>query len=322
MNCKNVLILGAGVSGLTTALKLLQAGHKVTIWSKEGDGDFAHSSINAYAFWLPVRADSDPRVERWANETFDELARLSQYAGTGVIMRQIFELKVIREEPWYGPKLPCFRHAHAGEITEQYVDAHVLDKAPVIDPVQYMPWLRGQVLAAGGQFASNEVQSLSGCPSGFELIVNCTALGSRQLAGDSQLYPARLQVVKIKHNGFDKVVFDSEGPNKLCCVVPHKNYIKIGAVYEERVESMDVCGDVTRGILARCAQMIPGFKAGESDILSVTRCLRPKRALTRVEQEHLPDGRLVIHNYGHNGTGYIVSWGLAAEICACVNALP
>src|SRR5262245_57491071 len=132
MPSKNVLILGAGVSGLTTALKLLKDGHKVTIWSKDADGEHPATSFNAYAFWLPVKADPDSRVERWANETFAEFAQLAQVAGTGVVMRQIFELKISQEEPWYGQKLPCFRHALPGEITSEYKDAHVLDKAPVI----------------------------------------------------------------------------------------------------------------------------------------------------------------------------------------------
>jgi D-amino-acid oxidase len=321
MSSKNLLVIGAGVSGLTTALKLLQAGHKVTIYSKDADGEFPPTSLNAYAFWLPVKADADPRVERWSNETFAEFAKLSGVAGAGITMKKIFELKVTREEPWYGQRLACFRHALPGEITQQYTDAHVLDSAPVIDPVLYLPWLRAQVVAAGGSFVQRELASLADCPSEYEAIINCTALGARQLVGDQDLYPARLQVLKIKHNGFDKVVFDSEGPNKLCCVVPQGDYIKVGAVYEERVESMDVDEEVTKGILQRCAQMIPGFKADRADVLDVTRCLRPKRALTRVEKEQLGDGRWVIHNYGHNGTGYIVSYGVAMEIAGLCASL-
>ena len=279
------------------------------------------TSLNAYAFWLPVKADADPRVERWANETFAEFARLAQLPETGVTMRQIFELKITQEEPWYAQKLPCFRHAQSGEVTSEYKDAHVLDKAPVIDPVVYLPWLRQQVIAAGAIFVQKEVASLADCPAEFPVVVNCTALGARQLVGDQELYPARLQVVKIKSNGFDKVVFDSEGPNKLCCIVPQGDYIKVGAVYDERDENMAVDDEVTKGILERCKRVVPGFKAEQSDVLSVTRCLRPKRALTRVELEKQADGRCVVHNYGHNGTGYIVSFGVADEIAGYVNSL-
>ncbi len=314
MSNKNILVLGAGVSGLTTALKLLESGHKVTIWSKDPAGESPATSFNAYAFWLPVKSDQDLRVERWANETYAAFEQLARNTSSGVVMRKVFELKVSQEEPWYGQKLPFFRHAAPNEVTNQYKDAHILDSAPVIDPVVYLPWLRSKVAAYGAIFAQKEVSSLSECPAEFELIVNCTALGARQLLGDQELYPARLQVLKLKHNGFDQVVFDSEGPNKLCCVVPQSDYIKVGAVYDERNESMEVDDEVTAGILDRVTKMIPGFKADPQDVLSVTRCLRPKRAATRVEPEKLADGRWVVHNYGHNDTGYIISFGVAAEV--------
>src|SRR5438105_3988449 len=101
---KKVLVLGSGISGLTTAYKLMQAGHAVTIWSKETD-DFPPTSVNAYAFWLPVRSDVDPRVERWANETYATFQRLSESHDTGVVMRRVFEMKMSVEEPWYASKL-------------------------------------------------------------------------------------------------------------------------------------------------------------------------------------------------------------------------
>jgi D-amino-acid oxidase len=321
MNSKNVLILGAGVSGLTTALKLLQAAHKVTIWSKEPDGDFPSTSSNAYAMWVPVKIDSDPRVERWADESFSEFEKLSHSPSTGVAMKEIFVLRQTHEEPWYAKKLACFRHARAEEISADYKDAHVLDAAPVIDPPVYLSWLRKEVLAAGGSFVQRTVENFSDCPSEYSAIINCTGLGARQLVGDKELHPERVQVVKIKSNGFDKVVIDDEGPNKRACIVPHDDYIKLGAVFDGEKESLEVDDTLTKDILERCSRMVPGFKAELADVLSVARALRPERALTRVEVEKLADGRSVVHNYGHDGMGYILSHGIAAEIVGYLNAL-
>ena len=72
MTKRNILVIGAGISGLTAALKLLQAGHKVTIYSKEAAGVHPHTSFNAYAIWVPVRVDSDTRIEPWTDDSFDE----------------------------------------------------------------------------------------------------------------------------------------------------------------------------------------------------------------------------------------------------------
>ncbi len=321
MNSKSVLILGAGVSGLTTALKLLQSGHAVTIWSKEPDGKIPTTSLNAYAMWVPVRLDADPRVERWANESLRELDKISHDAGTGVVMRQIFVLKTTHEEPWYARTFAAFRHARPLEISDQYADAHVLDTAPVIDPPVYLRWLRNQVSALGGRFLQREVQQLAECPAGHSIIVNCTGLGSRRLTGDRDLRPERVQVVTVKANGFDRVVIDDEGPNRRACIVPHADYIRLGAVFDGNQESLEVDDRNTADILERCSLMVPGFKVELSDVISVARAHRPERALPRVEVEPLPRGRSVVHNYGHDGMGYILSHGIAAEIAGLVGSL-
>jgi D-amino-acid oxidase len=316
MNKQNVLILGKGVSGLTTALQLLRSGHQVTIWAKEPCGQHPHTSLKAYAMWVPVTIAGDARVERWTDETYIELEKLSHQAGTGVVMRQIFVLKQHYDEPWYAGKFAGFRHARPEELTSQYKDANVLESAPVIDPVVYLPWLEAQVLAAGGKFEQRAVKQLSDCPAEFTVIINCAGLGARALASDDKLVPERVQVVTIKPNGFDQVVIDDDGPNKRACIVPHADYIKVGAYFDGNHETLQVDDDVTKDILERCRKMVPGFKADPEDVLSVARALRPERFLTRVELDlqALADGRKVVHNYGHDGMGYLTSWGIAAEI--------
>jgi len=43
--------------------------------------------------------------------------------------------------------------------------------------------------------------------------------------------------------------------------------------------------------------------------------LRPfRRSGVRLERDQLRDGRMVIHNYGHGGSGFTLSWGCAREV--------
>lgn len=323
MNSKTVLILGAGVSGLTTALKLLQAGHSVSIWSKEGSDAHPHTSASAYAMWVPVKMDADPRIERWTNEGFTAFEKLSTEAATGVVMRQIFQLKTEKSEPWFAASFVNFRHAHADEISADYADAHVLDKAPVIDPPTYLDWLRAQVLKAGGVIEKRTVQSLDEAPATFDVVVNCAGLGARELASDSGVHADRVQVITIKDNGFDKVMIDDEGPHKRACIVPQSGYLKLGAVFDGKHETLEVDDAHTQSILDRCNKMAPTLNARREDILEVIRAIRPEREgwLPRVQRSTLADGRTLVHNYGHDGMGYILSHGIADEIVGYLNAM-
>lgn len=309
---KNLLVIGAGVSGMTTALKLAQAGHKVSVWSRESGASFSDGSLNAYAMWWPVTDPAQPRLEPWADVTYARLSALAQDPATGVQMRKIFSLQTSAGNPWFA-KLPFYRNAQPGEISAEYADAFVLDQAPVVDPEVYLPWLRKQLELAGVTFEQRTVDSLSAFPAEFDALINCTSLGSRKLAGDGGLYPSRFQVVKIKHNGFDRVVFDDGGPNSRACIVPHRNYIKLGAVVDEHIETTEIDDAATADILRRCCKMVPGFNADLADVLNVTRACRPERATVRVEPE-IVGNRLVVHNYGHDGMGYILSIGIAEEI--------
>ncbi len=43
--------------------------------------------------------------------------------------------------------------------------------------------------------------------------------------------------------------------------------------------------------------------------------LRPfRKSGVRLERDRLRDGRTVIHNYGHGGSGFTLSWGCAREV--------
>jgi D-amino-acid oxidase len=47
-------------------------------------------------------------------------------------------------------------------------------------------------------------------------------------------------------------------------------------------------------------------------------CVRPARSSVRLESERFEDGR-VVHNYGHGGAGFTVSWGCAEEVARLVD---
>src|SRR5437016_5736529 len=105
-----IIVLGCGVSGLSSGIRLQEAGHEVTIWSKDLPPDT--TSDVAAAIWFPYQAFPQDRVIGWALETFHVLRELSERAGTGVTTLEGIELlHGPARAPWWDGSGPAWRQA-------------------------------------------------------------------------------------------------------------------------------------------------------------------------------------------------------------------
>lgn len=58
-----------------------------------------------------------------------------------------------------------------------------------------------------------------------------------------------------------------------------------------------------------------------AEVLSAWAGLRPARQSgVRLEVEQLPGGRLLVHNYGHGGSGHTLHWGCAGHVAELIAA--
>ncbi len=68
----------------------------------------------------------------------------------------------------------------------------------------------------------------------------------------------------------------------------------------------------TQRIVAECSRVL---NIEKPPVLAERVGLRPfRKSGVRLERDRLRDGRTVIHNYGHGGSGFTLSWGCAREV--------
>src|SRR5580698_4603617 len=91
----DAVIVGAGVSGLTTGICLAEAGLDVRI--RAAAPPEQTTSAAAGALWGPVRVGPPGRVLGWARHSLGILAKLAAEPGTGV--RMVAGQEVTRSEP-------------------------------------------------------------------------------------------------------------------------------------------------------------------------------------------------------------------------------
>src|SRR5262245_10481326 len=121
----HILVIGAGVSGLSSAMRLLGAGHDVRIYPR--DLPPQTTSAVAAAIWYPYRAEPADRVLAWGAVTFREFSELAGRPETGVVMRD--GLEVFRErvaDPWWASAVPGFRRAQSSELPDGYIDGYAM----------------------------------------------------------------------------------------------------------------------------------------------------------------------------------------------------
>ena len=299
------------MSGLSCAVKLLEAGHEVVVISDRFSPDTV--SDIAAAIWYPFLTAPADRADGWGIATYAELERLSEREPqSGVRMRDGREyLRQAVDPPEWSEDIAAFRILDDSEIPEGYVFGWQF-RAPVIEMQLYMPWLRSRVEALGGSFVQSFVGDLSEVSG--EVVVNCVGLGARELCGDEEVRPARGQVIFIDQDpGIGH--FDQQ-PETLTYTIPRSDVTVLGGTAQVDDWGMDIRAEDNDLILSKVEALWP--ELDRSRIIGGAVGLRPSRSEVRLEVEYI-DERRVVHNYGHGGAGVTLSWGCAEEVANLVS---
>ena len=299
------------MSGLSCAVKLLEAGHEVVVISDRFSPDTV--SDIAAAIWYPFLTAPADRADGWGIATYAELERLSEHEPqSGVRMRDGREyLRQAVDPPEWSEDIAAFRILDDSEIPEGYVFGWQF-RAPVIEMQLYMPWLRSRVEALGGSFVQSFVEDLNEVSG--EVVVNCVGLGARELCGDEEVRPARGQVIFIDQDpGIGH--FDQQ-PETLTYTIPRSDITVLGGTAQVDDWGMDIRPEDDDLILSKVEALWP--ELDRSRIIGGAVGLRPSRSEVRLEVEYIGERR-VVHNYGHGGAGVTLSWGCAEEVANLVS---
>jgi len=310
---RDVLVVGAGVSGLTTAVCLAEAGLRVTIHADQLPQQTT-SSV-AGAIWGPHLVERSDRVTRWSREGLAVLTDLADDAASGVHMASGVEAtRTATGFPHWGHVLGNLSPADPADLPDGFV-AGWRYTAPTASMPVYLDYLLARLRRAGGQVRTAAAGALAEAArdTAAAAIVNCSGTGARRLVPDPALTPVRGQVVVAANPGITEFfIGPSDDTAELIYLFPHGDIILLGGTEERGNWSLDPDPQTAQRILRDCATIDPRLSA--TRILAHRVGLRPVRHQVRLESETLDSGQLVVHNYGHGGAGITLSWGCAREV--------
>lgn len=304
-----ITIIGAGITGLTTAIVLQDAGFSVRIITK----DLPHhtTSVKAAAVWFPFHVHPLKKVIQWSIISYHKYKQLATIANTGVTIQDFTSLLIDDSIPDWISAMPkgTTRKIRPNELPENYKYGYI-SSVPIIDAPVHLNYLMHRFEDNGGIIDIQTVDDLAALAK-EQIVINCTGLAARELVDDTLLYPIRGQLVHIKKQNNIASISDDDGPNALSYIIHRSNVTVLGGTLEP-VEEAVTQPEAIEAIVKRCQQIEPNLK--EVDILKIDAGLRPARPSVRLER-----AGNIIHNYGHGGGGYTVSWGCAQEVLKLLN---
>lgn len=305
-----VIVVGAGVIGLSCAVRVAEAGYEVAVLAR--DLPLETTSAVAGAICYPYLSAPVDRVAAWARASYQEFSKLAE-SEPSVQLRHGQEFKhAVTPDPVWTDVLSDLRRV--GSPPPGFKDGWSFT-APVIEMPSYLPYLVKRLEAAGGTLTR---AALSGLPNDADLVINCAGLGARLTAGDPTVTPVRGQVLTVEQFGLTEWLMADEGPQDLVYVFPRGKDIVVGGTSQPDTWDLSVDPKTSTAILDRASVFVPQLR--KAKVLRHRVGLRPARPEVRCESVRTAAGQRVIHCYGHGGSGVTLSWGCADEVLELVRA--
>lgn len=310
---KKIAVIGAGISGMSNALLLSQQGHELHIIATSFSPNI--TSNRAAAFWFPYHIRNDKRGIGWCRKSFDFYAAHCSEE-TGISMKKL--IKAVKkntgdEDSWLDFMPEGTVKPLQEDAAPKGYDIAYEASVPLIETQLFLPWIYKQLEGSGATFKHQQIFDLHSITGEYDAIINCSALGARDLCNDKTIIPVRGQVVLLEPGFPDHIFLDNQTPSY---IVPRKDATIVGGTYEENVYDERTEQESLDDILRRAYSVFEGLE--NRKIIGNWAGLRPYRPTVRLEVEH---GTNIIHNYGHGGSGYTLAFGCAEDVVGLVEGM-
>ncbi|XP_026333409.1 D-aspartate oxidase isoform X1 [Hyposmocoma kahamanoa] len=259
-------------------------------------------------------------LTKWGGETYHFLHKLWLEDGLNISVMPIYVLN--REVPPALAHRPLWANDVFGYndidgrlleylnrlYNNNYVSGHVFTTF-VVQPPKIISYLLDRFKAVGGKVLQVKIKSLRDpLLNGYQVVVNCTGLGAREMVPDRRVFPIRGQIFKVAAPWINVTVIDDNSGHY---IIPNAETCVLGGTHQEEDFNTKLDEKDTDFILNGCRTIIPSLT--DAKIVKAWVGLRPGRDEVRIELEEC-DGKLYIHNYGHGGSGLTLFWGCASEV--------
>jgi len=266
MEHREAAVIGGGVMGLTTARLLQDAGWQVTIRTKSVA---RHTTSNVAGGEWGVASAHDPDVSSPAFKSQLEFAaRIAHHAHTnlggadyGIHWTELYNLS---QSP-FGDEGGKFDELYPYQ-TELGPNEHPFDMPYVrcsltmmIEPATFLRRLTEDFLQAGGKFVIQEFVDRSQLAALDEpVIFNCTGLGAGKLFGDTEITPAKGQLVFMPPDP-DVDYLTIGGGSSLLYMFSRSDVLLLGGTFKIGDYSTHPEAEETRRIVAGHQRIFAGF---------------------------------------------------------------
>ncbi|KAF2112641.1 FAD dependent oxidoreductase [Lophiotrema nucula] len=328
----HIVVIGAGIIGLQTAITLLEAGYQVTVIAKHypGEDSIDYTSPWAGAIWRThSRADQVERCE-WDLESYQTWMEIMQKDPEeafelGIERRPISiysrtEEQVDTTSPhlWFSSRVHNFAIVEQSALPPGCTSGYTYSSV-AINPRTFLYYLVDRAKHLGVHFLHAELPTEAGLPTAIKAaidllgdkvsgdspasMVNCTGINAGKICKDDSVYPIRGQTVTVRVNPQPPreitMMKPADPSDQGAYIVPRPgtDTFILGGTWDPHDWSSEPDPEVTEGIIERCKKVWKGLAAdAELEIVSEQVGLRPGRSggvRLEIEKVEVGDGKKV-----------------------------